>query len=82
MHVCQLHGSSDLRLVGVMLLQVASQRSVVAAAIRAVLPPAHCVATGTADVNVNVVVDVGGWGGQGTGGLSSGRGCHRSGAGK
>lgn len=60
-HVGQLQGRAHLRLVGVVLLQVASQRAVVAAAVRAVLPPAQRGAAGAADVDVDVVVDVGGW---------------------
>lgn len=83
MQVCQLHGRSDLGLVGVVLLQVASQRSVVAAAVWAVLPPTHRGgAAGAADVDVNVVVDIGGRGGQGAGALGLGRGCDRRRAGK
>lgn len=72
MQVCQLHGCSDLWLIGVVLLQVARQRAIVAAAVRAVLPSAHRGVAGAANVNVNVVVDVGG---RGTGCLGSGGRC-------
>lgn len=40
-HVCQLHSSSDLWLVSMVFLQVASERSVVAPTVRTVLSPAH-----------------------------------------
>lgn len=60
MQVCQLHGSSNLWLVGVVLLQVARQRAIMAAAVWAVLPPAHRGAARAANVYVYVVVDVGG----------------------
>lgn len=60
-HVSQLQGRAHLRLVGVVLLQVAGQRAVVAAAVRAVLSPAQRGAAGAADVDVDVVVDVGRW---------------------
>lgn len=60
-HVGQLQGGAHLWLVGVVLFQVAGQGSVVAAAVWAVLPPAQRGAAGAADVDVDVVVDVGGW---------------------
>lgn len=63
--VCQLHSCPDLRLVGVVLLQVPRQRAIVAPAVWAVLPPAHRGAAGAANVYVNVIVDVGGGGCQG-----------------
>lgn len=78
MEVCQLHGCSDLGLVGVVLLQVARQGAIVAATVRAVLPPAHRGAAGAADVYVDVIVDVGSWGCQGADcglGLRSDWGC-------
>lgn len=74
-HVGQLHGCPHLRLVGVVLLQVASEGAVVAAAVRAVLPPAHGGTPGAADVDVDVVVDVGGWRRKRTWRLGSG--CRR-----
>lgn len=85
MEVCKLHGCPDLRLVGVMFLQVPGQRAIVAATVRAVLPPAHCGTTGAADVYVNVIVDVGGGGSYGAYcrlGLGSDRGRNRCWLGK
>lgn len=85
MEVCQLHGSSDLWLVGVVLLQMACQRPIVAATVWAVLSPAHCGPTGTANVYVDIIVDVGSWGCQGTDWglrLGSGRGRNRCWLGK
>lgn len=60
--VCQLHGRSDIWLVAVVFLQVACQRAVVAATVRAMLPPVHSGAAGAADVYVDVIVYVGCWG--------------------
>lgn len=81
--VSQLHGCSDFRLVGVVLLQVACQGSVVPAAVRAVLPPAHRGTTRTADVYVDVIVYVSSWGCQRTDcGLGSRWGCNRCRAGE
>lgn len=76
MQVSQLHGRSHLWLVGMVLLQVARQRAIVAATVGAVLPPAHCGTAGAANVNVNIVVDVGGRRSQGTRCLWSG--CRRN----
>lgn len=81
-HVRQLHSSSDLWLVGVVFLQVASQRAVVAPTVRTVLPPAHLRGPGASDVDVDVVVDVGGRGHQSTSSLGPGGGRRRSWAGK
>ena len=66
MEVCQLHGRSDLRLVGMVFLQVACQGAIVAATVWAVLPPAHRGSAGAANIYVDVIVDVGGRGCQGT----------------
>lgn len=81
-HVRQLHSSPDLRLVSVVFLQVASERTVVAPTVRTVLSPAHLRGPGAPDVYVDVVVDVGGRGDQSTSSLRSGRGRRRSRAGK
>lgn len=66
MKMCKLHGCPDFRLIGVVFLQVTCQRTVVATAVWAVLSPANGGTAGAANVDVNVIVDVGGWRCQGT----------------